>query len=515
MCQVEAKDFQATVTSTAYRVLKGVCNPAELESHLRLMEERLYQKLEEMKETMMIIMRQTNSDFQRCNDVPSGGQVPHPDSKNGAAWTAASETRKQHAAARGYSASPDPKHDKFGAPQNDFAVSPLPEGSDRRRLAAQSLLSRHPPIMTADSFRERSSSLGERRGSGSGSDSGSRPGSGPGSSSGPAGGGYTAAAVQPRWTRGDSAHSQPSTTGAATSRAGGAGRQASSSQHTERGGHHLSTSHRPVSPPQSSGRKWPPTSLQSLSPKPSRAGHQAKTRDGHQGRGQHRTGAGHAGRGQHHAEHQAKTRDGHQGRGQHRTGAGHSSRGQHHAGVRQPGRGRHVTDTISFVPSAQGAPASRYSELGAYNDTVYYMNGKRMYSYYWKIEDFGLKMATWKSDHALRSASFYVYHGGYRMFLRLYPRHRGASVLVRAGLTSGRNDASLAWPFRLPFRVSLLDHSAPPADLQSRVWSPAREPVPHRLLARRRALLEDALLVKLDVFLDEEGDSRARNGWSR
>ena len=29
MCQVEAKEFQATVRSTAYRVLKGVCNPGD------------------------------------------------------------------------------------------------------------------------------------------------------------------------------------------------------------------------------------------------------------------------------------------------------------------------------------------------------------------------------------------------------------------------------------------------------------------------------------------------------
>ena len=32
MCQVEAKEFQATVRSTAYRVLKGVCNPGNVPS---------------------------------------------------------------------------------------------------------------------------------------------------------------------------------------------------------------------------------------------------------------------------------------------------------------------------------------------------------------------------------------------------------------------------------------------------------------------------------------------------
>ena len=92
-------------------------------------------------------------------------------------------------------------------------------------------------------------------------------------------------------------------------------------------------------------------------------------------------------------------------------------------------------------------------------------------------------------------------------------------------------------------RLSVLDHSSQPDDLQSRLWRPQHEPcprrswhrpaqrrrqgrhagghdghaclglnVPHALLNRRRAVLEDALLVKLDVFLDADRAGRRRRG---
>ncbi|KAF0302109.1 hypothetical protein FJT64_025791 [Amphibalanus amphitrite] len=89
--------------------------------------------------------------------------------------------------------------------------------------------------------------------------------------------------------------------------------------------------------------------------------------------------------------------------------------------------------------SRQSAVASRYPELRSYNDTVYYRNGKKIFTYYWKIENFGTMMTGWSPEQSVRSPSFYVYHGGYRMFLRLFPRWNGDSLLVRAALTSGRS----------------------------------------------------------------------------
>ena len=48
-------------------------------------------------------------------------------------------------------------------------------------------------------------------------------------------------------------------------------------------------------------------------------------------------------------------------------------------------------------------------------------------------------MSSCGPEESVRSSSFYVYHGGYRMFLRLFPRWQGDSVLIRVGLSGGRS----------------------------------------------------------------------------
>ena len=49
-------------------------------------------------------------------------------------------------------------------------------------------------------------------------------------------------------------------------------------------------------------------------------------------------------------------------------------------------RRRHqVTDTISSITGGESAPLSRYIEIDQHNDTVYEVDGKQRYSYYWEI----------------------------------------------------------------------------------------------------------------------------------
>lgn len=58
-------------------------------------------------------------------------------------------------------------------------------------------------------------------------------------------------------------------------------------------------------------------------------------------------------------------------------------------GRRQQGgrrRSQQVTDTVSYVSSSESAKLSRFREISNFNDTVYEMNGKRMYSYYWEVK---------------------------------------------------------------------------------------------------------------------------------
>ncbi|XP_043219159.1 uncharacterized protein LOC122380239 [Amphibalanus amphitrite] len=434
MCQVEAKEFQATVRSTAYRVLKGVCNPGELEKYLDSMEERFNQKLDDFVAQISSLIRQNIGTEGSLDTSAATGVKENYISPGGAvqpstSWKA--ETAKQHAF--GKTKRSHSKHLKHATLQNDkWSRSPLSE-AEERRLAVQNLL----------------------------------PGGRHGSS------GSTLFKTAPGVAR--------------------------------------------------SQRDWPALRTNSTPTAVAWGSSQDGRNFQHKGSRQF-------------SKKSSRIPDSSSFGGQYST-----------VPVRHLGRGQHVTDTISYISPRQSALASRYPELRSYNDTVYYRNGKKIFTYYWKIENFGTMMTDWSPEQSLRSPSFYVYHGGYRMFLRLFPRWNGDSVLIRAALTSGRHDRSLPWPFRLPLRVSVLDHSAQPDDLQSRLWRPQREPcprrtwhrpaqrrrqgrhrgghralhdghaclglsVPHALLNRRRALLDGALLVKLDVFLDGDGGARRRRG---
>ena len=54
------------------------------------------------------------------------------------------------------------------------------------------------------------------------------------------------------------------------------------------------------------------------------------------------------------------------------------------------------------------------------------------------VQDFPTMMATWEHQHSLRSPSFYVFKGGYRMYIRVFPSRQGGNVYLHTGLTQGR-----------------------------------------------------------------------------
>lgn len=207
---------------------------------------------------------------------------------------------------------------------------------------------------------------------------------------------------------------------------------------------------------------------------------------------------------------------------------------------------------------AQGASA-RDEELQRFNNTVHTEyapqahpdhesglgnslagcgHGQRVFTYYWRVRNMDYKMTGWNHRRSLRSPSFYVWPGGYRMYLRIYPRQSGENVYVHVGLTRGEHDGALPWPFRLKHRLAVLDQvgsmasSGPgsgrgsgPVDLVSRLWDPSQlcsgynwqRPAAHTpdnyecvglgfpqsVLRSRSYLRQDTALVKLTVCLNQ------------
>ncbi|XP_034234059.1 uncharacterized protein LOC117641064 [Thrips palmi] len=209
----------------------------------------------------------------------------------------------------------------------------------------------------------------------------------------------------------------------------------------------------------------------------------------------------------------------------------------------------------TYRDGAQG-PGGREEEVQRYNNTVHTEHapeglhphgsamgntvagcghGQRVYTYFWRVRNMDYKMTGWNHRRSLRSPSFYVWPGGYRMYLRMYPRQSGENVYFHVGLTRGEHDASLQWPFRLKHRLAVLDQVASmtstgpgsgPVDLVSRLWDPAQlcsgynwqrpsahtpdnyECVglgfPQSLLRTRSYIRQDSALVKLTVCLSAD-----------
>lgn len=135
------------------------------------------------------------------------------------------------------------------------------------------------------------------------------------------------------------------------------------------------------------------------------------------------------------------------------------------------------------------------------------------------------KMTAWNHRQSLRSPSFYISPGGYRMYIHIYPRQNDENVYIHVGVTQGDFDNSLPWPFKLKHRINILDQVSSEdgqEDISSRVWDPAvlcsgfnwQKPTSgdnyecvglgfaHSVIRTRHYIRDDSIIIKLSVYLD-------------
>lgn len=63
-------------------------------------------------------------------------------------------------------------------------------------------------------------------------------------------------------------------------------------------------------------------------------------------------------------------------------------------------------------------------------------------------------LMSWQTGRSMRSPTFYTGQSGYAMYLKITPKYfPDGTIFVGVGLTRGRFDAVLAWPF--PHKIRL------------------------------------------------------------
>ncbi|XP_076165532.1 uncharacterized protein LOC143145739 [Ptiloglossa arizonensis] len=126
-----------------------------------------------------------------------------------------------------------------------------------------------------------------------------------------------------------------------------------------------------------------------------------------------------------------------------------------------------------------GNPSPRQPEIDKTNGVVqeiFPINGSTsVFFYYWQIKNFSEKLASWRTARFERSETFYVGQNGYAMYIKVTPRHSDDTVFISVGLTRGRHDFILRWPFPHKMRLEVLDHSPEQSrqDRRSRFWDPS------------------------------------------
>lgn len=165
-----------------------------------------------------------------------------------------------------------------------------------------------------------------------------------------------------------------------------------------------------------------------------------------------------------------------------------------------------------------GQNTGRLREISTYNGTVSTGSAASpAFIYYWRVDAF------WRlafADGRARSPSFYVSPRSYRMALTVDSDVSARTVRVAAVPATGEYDAQLRWPFAHRLRISVLDQTdTEPEDVMSRVWDAVQCQLPQQrvdggggvcasmefrldVLTYRRYLADDALIVKLTVFLE-------------
>ncbi|PSN57800.1 hypothetical protein C0J52_04357 [Blattella germanica] len=177
----------------------------------------------------------------------------------------------------------------------------------------------------------------------------------------------------------------------------------------------------------------------------------------------------------------------------------------------------------------------RDKEVERYNSTIhaepipgqtYSSQRSRAFTYYWRVHGMEYKLTGWNHRRSLRSPSFYISPGGYRMYIRMFPHQNEENVYVHVGVTRGDYDDNLPWPFKLKHRINILDQISPEIgaqeDISSRVWDPTvlcsgfnwQKPTtgdnyecvglgfPHNVIRSRNYIRDDLIIIKLTVYLD-------------
>ncbi|XP_012230094.2 TNF receptor-associated factor 6 [Linepithema humile] len=122
----------------------------------------------------------------------------------------------------------------------------------------------------------------------------------------------------------------------------------------------------------------------------------------------------------------------------------------------------------------------RQGEIDKFNNTVQNLStssdSARAFVYYWRVKNFDEMLASWQTGRSMRSVTFHAGRSGYAMYLRITPKYfPDGTVFVGVGLSRGRYDSILAWPFPHRIRLEFLDQSLEEVrvDRRSRIWDPA------------------------------------------
>ncbi|XP_018346530.1 PREDICTED: TNF receptor-associated factor 6-like [Trachymyrmex septentrionalis] len=122
----------------------------------------------------------------------------------------------------------------------------------------------------------------------------------------------------------------------------------------------------------------------------------------------------------------------------------------------------------------------RQDEIDKFNNTMQSLSilnsSTNVFIYYWQVRNFNVMLSSWQTGRSIRSSTFYAGRSGYAMYLKITPKYfPDGTVFVAVGLTRGRYDSVLTWPFPYRIRIEVLDHSLRDLreDRRSRIWDPA------------------------------------------
>lgn len=146
----------------------------------------------------------------------------------------------------------------------------------------------------------------------------------------------------------------------------------------------------------------------------------------------------------------------------------------------QPNYLKNVRNANLYDGAVDNYLSPRQDEINKFNNTMQsltVLNGSTdAFVYYWQVRSFNVMLANWQTGRSMRGPTFYAGHSGYAMYLKITPKYfPDGTIFVGVGLTRGRYDSILAWPFPHRIRLEVLDHSLRGVreDRRSRIWDPA------------------------------------------